>query len=80
MRTTLTIDEDIAVLLKKEMRRSGEPLKQTVNRCLRTALTAAAPVQPKPFKVRARAMGLPQGMSYENIGELLDQIEGPQHR
>ena len=33
----------------------------------------------KPFVVKPRAMGLPPGMSYDNIGELLewlDRLEG----
>lgn len=80
MRTTLTIDDDVAALLKREMKRAGEPLKQTVNRCLRSALTFSPAKSAKPFKVRSRSMGLPPGMSYDNIGEILEQLEGPEHR
>ncbi len=34
----------------------------------------------KKFVVKPRAMGLPPGLSYDNIGELLEAIEGPLHR
>lgn len=40
MRTTLTLDDDVVLLLRNEMRRTGESLKQVVNRCLRAALTS----------------------------------------
>ena len=40
MRTTLTLDEDVVLLLRKEVRRTGESLRQVVNRCFRAALTS----------------------------------------
>ena len=81
MRTTLTLDDDVAAKLKAEARKSGEAFKQTVNRILRLGLNArreSAPVP--PFTVRARAMGLRPGMSLDNIEELLDQLDGPMRR
>jgi len=38
MRMKVTLDDDVALLLKKENRRMGEPMKQTVNRVLRYEL------------------------------------------
>jgi hypothetical protein len=53
VRTTLTIDDDVAALLEKENRRANEPMKQTVNRVLRTGLVQAAnPPKPKRFVVK----------------------------
>ncbi|HEX7159591.1 MAG TPA: hypothetical protein VF214_11290 [Edaphobacter sp.] len=81
VRTTLTIDDDVAALLEKEMRRTGQPLKQTVNQLLRSGLQqAAAPVKPKPFKVRARKIGLPSEWTSGSISELIEMLEGPLHR
>jgi len=78
VRTTLTIDDDVANLLKKENRRSGEPFKQTVNRCLRMALTAPQRrEQQKPFKVTPIPMSLP---SFTKVEDLLDLLEGPDRR
>jgi hypothetical protein len=61
------------------MRESGSSLKQAVNRLLRLGLTAAPP-RVKPFTVRARSLGLPPGLSYDNVEELIESLEGPLHR
>jgi len=80
VRTTLTLDEDVSTLLKKEIRRTGEPFKQAVNRYLRAGLSNQTPDK-KPFKVKSRKLGeLPAGLSYDNIEGLLDATEGPAHR
>ena len=81
VRTTLTIDDDVAHLLEKEMRRTGQPLKRTVNDLLRSGLQqAAAPILPKPFKVRARKIGLPAEWTSGSIPELIEIFEGPLHK
>ena len=81
MRTTLTLDDDVFEKLKQETRKSGQPFKQTVNETLRRGLVAARkrPPQP-PFRVQARDLGLRPGFQLDNIGELLEQVEGPTHR
>lgn len=38
MRTTLTIDDDIAALLERERERTGESLREVTNRLLRRGL------------------------------------------
>lgn len=81
MRTTLTIDDDVAALLEKEVRRTGQPLKQTVNQLLRSGLQqAATPVRMKPFKVRSRKIGLPAEWTSGSVSELIEMLEGPMHR
>jgi hypothetical protein len=82
MRTTLTLDDDIAAKLKEETRRSGRSFKDVVNDYLRQGLYARTThVAAEPFRVRARDMGaLRPGLSLDNIGELLEQIERPVHR
>ena len=80
MRTTLTIDDDVATLLKKENRRSGEPFKQTVNRCLRIALTGPPRVRPKPFTVTPIDLQLPEGINLDKTSAILEALEGPLHR
>ena len=76
MRTTITLDSDTAAKVKAEMRRTGLSFKQVVNGLLRRA-PDPQPAEKKPFKVRARVLGLRPGLSYDNVGELLEQIEGP---
>ncbi len=77
MRTTLTLDDDVASLLKKEARKSGEPFKRVVNRYLRMGLTQTKQPPRKPFVVRPFNLGLPP---FEKVEELLDFLEGPDHR
>jgi len=77
VRTTLTLDDDVASLLHKEVRRSGESLKQVVNRFLRLGLTAHKQPARKPFRVKPLDLGLPP---FEKVEELLDYLEGPDHR
>jgi hypothetical protein len=76
VRTTLTLDEDVAKLLEKELRRSGKPFKQVVNHFLRLGLTTKPPAR-KPFKVKPWNLGLPP---FEKVEELLEYLEGPYHR
>lgn len=77
MRTTLTIDDDVAALLKQEMRKSGRPLKQVVNNALRVGFTAAKQPTPKRFVVKARNLGLPH---FEKTEQYIEFLEGPDHR
>jgi predicted transcriptional regulator len=81
MRTTLTLDDDVAARLQAEARRTRRPFKAVVNERLRMALAQSAAVQKrKPFKVEPRAMGgPPAGLSYDDVGSLLEDIEGARH-
>jgi hypothetical protein len=77
VRTTVTLDDDIAALLKQEIRKSGEPFKQVVNRVLRLGFVAAKQPSQKPFKVKPINLGLPQ---YEKVEDMLEYLEGPDYR
>lgn len=58
MRTTLTIEDDLAVQLERENRRTGEPWKQTVNRVLRCGIDhISRPAKPKRFVVKPLDLG-----------------------
>jgi hypothetical protein len=80
VRTTLSLDDDVASLLNKEIRRSGVSFKEAVNHFLRMGLMAPKQSNRKPFQVTPRPLGLPPGLSYDNVEELLEAIEGPMHR
>jgi hypothetical protein len=77
VRTTLTLDDDVASLLKKEARKTGDPFKQVVNRYLRLGLTASKQPARKPFKVKPMNLSLPP---FEKVEELLEYLEGPYRR
>lgn len=81
MRTTLTLDDDVARKLRAEMRKSGRSFKETANDFLRRGLNLRRENPPaKPFVIRARPLGLRPGLSLDCISTLLEQIEGPTHR
>jgi hypothetical protein len=81
VRTTLTLDDDVDAKLKEEMRRSGRSFKETVNEVLRLGLQARRKSKPaSKFVVRAKPMGPPRGLSYDNVEELLDWLDGPMRR
>jgi plasmid stability protein len=82
MRTTLTLDDDVAAKLKAEARRSGRPFRAIVNDTLRQGLATrrAAPTR-RPFKVTARDLGkLLPGLTLDSVADLLEQVEGPLYR
>jgi hypothetical protein len=86
MRTTLTLDDDVVRTIRDEMKAGeGKTFKQSVNDLIRLGRykkqeQQAASEPRKRFKVRAKHMGTYPHLNYDNIGELLEQIEGPFHR
>ena len=82
MRTTVTLDEDVAAKLRAEARRTGKPFKTILNESLRVALsTGRGRGRPAPFRIEPRDLGnLRPGLSLDNIGELIDLVEGSESR
>lgn len=80
MRTTLTLDEDVTAKLRAEERRTGLPFKQVVNNTLRAGLNSQSRSASAPrFKIKARAWGS-AGFNYDNVWEIIEQLEGPYYR
>jgi len=80
-RTTLTLDDDVRAKLEAEMRKTGKSFKETVNETLRSGLFAHKKASvSKPFKVRAKPMGLKPGYNYDKVWELIEAIEGPDYK
>ena len=50
MRTTLTIDDDVAALVERERQRTGETIRQVTNRLLRQGLQRGR-AQPSPVEL-----------------------------
>ena len=72
MRTTLTLDEDVAERLQAEVRRTGRSFKETVNELLRLALLRPpATAKRKPFKLTTFKSG---GVRPEFAGMLPSDI------
>ena len=82
MRTTLTLDDEVAAKLRAEARKTDRSFRETVNDALRRGLAAPrAASARRRFAVTARDLGeLRAGLSLDNIGNLLERVEGPLHR
>lgn len=80
MRTTLTLDPDVAAKARKGAAKLGRPFKEVVNMALRAGLDSVlSPPESKPFCTKPRPLGLGEGLSYDNISELLTLAEGEDH-
>lgn len=82
MRTTLTLDEDVAALLKRLRQRSGKSLKELVNAALREGLPRLMErkQQPPRFQVRPIEVGRCLLPSLDDVAEVLAQGEGENFR
>ena len=75
MRTTLTLDDDLAGLLKRRARELGIPFKEAVNRAVRAGIgEAAARRQPAP-KTNSHSIGFKPGIDPDKLGQLADELE-----
>ena len=80
MRMTLTLDEDIAARSQAEARRRGLPFLVVLNEHLRAAIEKSFQTLP-PFQIEPQDLGGPvSGLTYDNIGVLLEEGEGVRQR
>jgi len=76
MRTTLTLDPDVAERLTRAVRRSGKGLKGVVNEALRIGLgMAEKPAQPTQFRIQSFVDGLLPGIDPDKMNQLVDELE-----
>jgi len=81
MRTTLTLDPDVAAKAKRGAAQLGKPFKTVINAALRAGLDEVLnPPAARPYRTKPKPMGLRDGLSYDSIGDLLAQGEGEAHR
>lgn len=76
MRTTVTIDDDVARLLRDTMHRNRKSFKETLNGAVRNGLTnGTTPPARKRFVVKAFNLGLCPGIDPTSFNKLADQLE-----
>jgi hypothetical protein len=81
MRTTLTIDDDVAVRLERERRKRRVSFKAIVNDTLRSGLDALdQPRRSAQFRTTGFKLGPSLVGSLDNIEEVLSRSEGEDHR
>jgi len=77
MRTTVTLEKDVAAAVDRLRREEGIGVSEAVNRIARAGLIAK-PTR-TPFRQRAAKMG-PFEIDVSNVAEALEVVEGPSHR
>ena len=82
MRTTLTIDDDLAAILDRRRREEDKSLKELVNDALRRGLTDTAPTakSQKPFRTRSVDLGRCLIGEIVSTSEAIAFAEGEDHK
>ena len=77
MRTTLTLDDDVARQLRRRAHGAPGGFKGVVNDTLRRGLTAGAKPGPasEPFVVEAKSCGFLPGIDHLKLNQLADTLE-----
>ena len=81
IRTTVTLDDDVAARVKRESQSRGASFRDTLNDLLRAALLGVNNKPPRrTLKIKPTHLGHKPGLNYDNIESLLEYGEGEQHR
>ena len=81
MRTTLTIDEDIAAQIEELRRREGLSLKRVINSLLRDGLRSRQqPPGAKRYSSQTRKLRLRPGYDPAKLNQLVDELEVDEQR
>lgn len=74
MRTTITLDDDVARLISDAQHRERKTFKQVVNEAVRRGLSAPGPAGP-PYSVRIHHSGVRPGIDVTALNRLADELE-----
>jgi hypothetical protein len=81
IRTTVTLDDDVVVRVRRESRSRGASFRDTLNDLLRVALLGIDyRLNRRTLAIQPTHMGHKPGLNYDNIESLLEYGEGDQHR
>jgi hypothetical protein len=76
VRTTLTLEPDVAERLRQEVRRRGVSTKTAVNEALRSGLgMTGKQFRPRPFRVKPHSFGFRPGVDLDRLNQLVDELE-----
>lgn len=78
MRTTLTLEKDVAAMLERLRKARGGKLKDLVNEALRQGLKQAAkpPRRRNDFRTESANLGTCRLGNVDNVAEILAVVEG----
>lgn len=81
VRTTVTLDDDVAERVKQQSRARGKSFRETLNELLRAALNAGeTPLKPRELRIEPHHGGYYPALNYDCTESLLEYLEGPYHR
>jgi len=76
MRTTLTLERDVAEHVQRAVRRTGRTMKEVINQALRTGLGLGGKApRPRPFRVESHSFGFKPGIDLGRLNQLVDELE-----
>lgn len=74
MRTTVTLDDDVAAKLKRLARERDVSFKEALNSSVRRGIERGE-VKPKPYRVRSRNLGVRPGVNLVKALQLAGELE-----
>ena len=81
MRTTVTLDDALEDRLRKYASDHSIKFKKALNDVLKKGLDQTEVAESAiPYRTKAKKVGLREGLSYDNVHELIEQVEGPNHK
>lgn len=75
MRTTLTLDDDVAGFLREQARLQSRPFKQVVNDTLRRGMSPAVGEERPVYQVEPQRGGFRPGVDPLKLNQLNDELE-----
>lgn len=76
MRTTVTIDDDVAALIEERQRREGLSLEQVVTALLREGLRSCRQGPwVKEYRTKPHRLGMRMGFYPARLNQLVDELE-----
>jgi hypothetical protein len=76
MRTTLTLDDDVATDLRRLARKTGRPFKAVVNEALRAGIRARQSPPAKPYRLEPASLGgVSPGVDLDRALQLADALD-----
>jgi hypothetical protein len=74
MRTTVTLDQDLAAKLREVARERGMSFKATINDAIRQGLSNGAP-KARPYRMPTAPLGVRAGVNLDNALTLAGELE-----
>jgi hypothetical protein len=75
MRTTVTLDDDVAAQLREVANQRGLSFKEALNSALRAGLAPTRSARSSRYRVPARDLGLRPGVNLDKALQFADQLE-----